>query len=108
VPHGQVREVWYNSKVTGSWRHALVYLLPEYDTHTKERQADDRRDGLRLCQARRPKSVRSDQFPIPEDEHSARSTECANVGKEIEMVQRDLERLHSSHGQASHSAMIAI
>ena len=29
VPHGQVREVWYNSKVTGSWRHALVYLPPK-------------------------------------------------------------------------------
>ncbi len=37
VPHGQVREVWYNSKVTGSWRHALVYLPPNYDTQTKER-----------------------------------------------------------------------
>jgi enterochelin esterase-like enzyme len=37
VPHGQVREVWYNSKVTGSWRHALVYLPPSYDRHTKER-----------------------------------------------------------------------
>jgi enterochelin esterase-like enzyme len=36
VPHGQVREVWYNSKVTGSWRHALVYLPPNYDTQTKE------------------------------------------------------------------------
>ena len=37
VPHGAVREVWYNSKVTGSWRHALVYLPPNYDTQTKER-----------------------------------------------------------------------
>ena len=37
VPHGQVREVWYNSKVTGTWRHALVYLPPNYDTQTKER-----------------------------------------------------------------------
>jgi enterochelin esterase family protein len=37
VPHGQVREVWYNSKVTGSWRHALVYLPPNYDTQTKDR-----------------------------------------------------------------------
>ena len=37
APHGQVREVWYNSKVTGSWRHALVYLPPNYDTQTKER-----------------------------------------------------------------------
>jgi enterochelin esterase family protein len=37
VPHGQVREVWYNSKVTGSWRHVLVYLPPNYDTQTKER-----------------------------------------------------------------------
>ena len=26
MPHGQVREVWYFSKVTGTWRHALVYL----------------------------------------------------------------------------------
>jgi enterochelin esterase-like enzyme len=37
VPHGQVREVWYNSKVTGSWRHALVYLPPKYDEQTKVR-----------------------------------------------------------------------
>ena len=32
VPHGQVREVWYNSKVTGGWRHAMVYLPPSYET----------------------------------------------------------------------------
>ncbi len=32
VPHGQVREVWYHSSVTGTWRHALVYLPPDYDT----------------------------------------------------------------------------
>jgi enterochelin esterase family protein len=37
VPHGQVREVWYHSKVTGTWRHALVYLPPGYDTQTKTR-----------------------------------------------------------------------
>ncbi len=37
VPHGQVREVWYNSKVTGSWRHALVYLPPNYDTQPTKR-----------------------------------------------------------------------
>jgi enterochelin esterase family protein len=37
VPHGQVREVWYNSKVTGTWRHALLYLPPNYDTQTKVR-----------------------------------------------------------------------
>ena len=37
VPHGQVREVWYHSKVTDSWRHALVYLPPGYDTDTKKR-----------------------------------------------------------------------
>ena len=34
VPHGQVREVWYDSKVTGTWRHALVYLPPDYDAQT--------------------------------------------------------------------------
>lgn len=32
VPHGQVREIWYHSSVTGTWRHALVYLPPDYDS----------------------------------------------------------------------------
>ena len=36
VPHGQVREVWYCSKPTGTWRHALVYLPPGYDTQTED------------------------------------------------------------------------
>lgn len=37
VPHGQVREVWYNSQVTGTWRHALVYLPPNYDSDSGRR-----------------------------------------------------------------------
>jgi len=37
VPHGQVREVWYHSSVTGDWRDALVYTPPGYDTETKMR-----------------------------------------------------------------------
>ena len=37
VPHGQVREVWYPSKVTGTLRHALVYTPPGYDTQLKTR-----------------------------------------------------------------------
>jgi enterochelin esterase-like enzyme len=37
VPHGAVRETWYFSKVTGTWRHALVYTPPEYDTQTRMR-----------------------------------------------------------------------
>lgn len=37
VPHGQVREVWYHSEVTDSWRHALVYLPPSYDTEPTTR-----------------------------------------------------------------------
>jgi enterochelin esterase family protein len=37
VPHGQVREVWYHSKVTGTWRHALVYTPPRYDEETRAR-----------------------------------------------------------------------
>ncbi len=37
VPHGQVREVWYHSGVTGTWRHALVYLPPEYDAEPTKR-----------------------------------------------------------------------
>src|SRR5256885_666795 len=39
VPQGQVREIWYDSKVTGTWRHALVYLPPNYDTQIKVRYA---------------------------------------------------------------------
>lgn len=37
VPHGPVREIWYHSSVTGTWRHALAYLPPGYDNHTVER-----------------------------------------------------------------------
>jgi enterochelin esterase family protein len=37
VPHGQVRENWYYSKVTGNWRHVLVYTPPDYDTRTSSR-----------------------------------------------------------------------
>src|SRR5512147_2857911 len=37
VPHGQVREVWYDSKVTGTWRHAMVYLPPQYEKDAKAR-----------------------------------------------------------------------
>ena len=36
-PHGAVRKIWYHSKVTGTWRHALVYLPPNYDVQTTER-----------------------------------------------------------------------
>ena len=32
VPHGAVREAWYHSEITGTWRHALVYTPPGYDT----------------------------------------------------------------------------
>ena len=37
VPQGQVRDVWYHSKVTGSWRHAMVYLPPDYESNGKQR-----------------------------------------------------------------------
>lgn len=37
VPHGQVRDLWYHSDVTGSWRHAMVYLPPDYDAQAKKR-----------------------------------------------------------------------
>jgi enterochelin esterase-like enzyme len=32
VSHGQVRQIWYHSSVTGTWRDAFVYLPPDYDT----------------------------------------------------------------------------
>lgn len=31
VPHGQVREQWYHSSVTGTWRRIFVYTPPDYD-----------------------------------------------------------------------------
>jgi len=31
VPHGQVSQRWYYSKVTGKWRHCYVYTPPDYD-----------------------------------------------------------------------------
>lgn len=37
VPHGQVREVWYHSKVTADWRHAMVYLPPDYESNASKR-----------------------------------------------------------------------
>jgi enterochelin esterase-like enzyme len=35
VPRGAVRQQWYFSKVTGSWRRAYVYTPPDYDTNTR-------------------------------------------------------------------------
>jgi enterochelin esterase-like enzyme len=37
VPHGQVSQRWYYSKVTGKWRRSYVYTPPEYDANTKTR-----------------------------------------------------------------------
>jgi len=32
VPHGQVSQRWYYSKVTGKWRRCYVYTPPDHDT----------------------------------------------------------------------------
>lgn len=32
VPHGQVSQRWYFSKVTGKWRRCYVYTPPDYDS----------------------------------------------------------------------------
>ena len=37
VPHGEVREHWYHSDITGKWRCAFVYTPPEYDKYPKKR-----------------------------------------------------------------------
>ena len=37
VPHGEVRERWYQSKITESWRRCFVYTPPGYDTRIKHR-----------------------------------------------------------------------
>jgi len=37
VPHGDVRQRWYPSKVTGKWRRCYVYTPPDYDNNVKAR-----------------------------------------------------------------------
>jgi len=37
VPHGDVREHWYYSEITGKWRRAFVYTPPEYDKNPGKR-----------------------------------------------------------------------
>jgi enterochelin esterase family protein len=37
VPHGQVSQRWYYSKVTGKWRRCYVYTPPDYDTAARSR-----------------------------------------------------------------------
>jgi enterochelin esterase-like enzyme len=37
VPHGQVSQRWYYSKVTGKWRRCFVYTPPEYDAHPRNK-----------------------------------------------------------------------
>lgn len=37
VPHGQVRTIWYFSKVTNKWREAHVYTPPDYDSNLTKR-----------------------------------------------------------------------
>jgi len=37
VPHGDVREHWYYSDITGKWRRAFVYTPPEYEKDLKNR-----------------------------------------------------------------------
>ncbi len=37
VPHGDVREHWFKSKVTGTWRRMFVYTPPGYDENPDTR-----------------------------------------------------------------------
>lgn len=37
VPHGQIRQMRYYSKITKSWRRAFIYTPPGYDTNLNER-----------------------------------------------------------------------
>jgi len=37
VPHGQVSQRWYYSKVTGKWRRCYVYTPPEYEANSRTR-----------------------------------------------------------------------
>jgi enterochelin esterase-like enzyme len=35
IPHGEIREHWYHSKITEEWRRTLVYLPPGYDSNRR-------------------------------------------------------------------------
>src|ERR1044071_7706065 len=48
------------------------------------------------------------QFAIPEHEHTTRSAEASDVREEIQMTQRDLVGLHTSHRETCHGAMVAV
>jgi enterochelin esterase-like enzyme len=37
VPHGEVRQRWYYSKVTANWRRCYVYTPPDYDANARTR-----------------------------------------------------------------------
>lgn len=37
VPHGDVREHWYYSDITGKWRRSFVYTPPDYDKNLKKK-----------------------------------------------------------------------
>ena len=37
VPHGQVSQRWYYSKVTSKWRRSYVYTPPEYEANARTR-----------------------------------------------------------------------
>jgi enterochelin esterase family protein len=37
VPHGEMREHWYHSRVTEGWRRIFVYTPPDYDQHPNAR-----------------------------------------------------------------------
>jgi enterochelin esterase family protein len=37
VPHGQVSQRWYYSKVTGAWRRSYVYTPPDYEANDRTR-----------------------------------------------------------------------
>ena len=37
VPHGELRERWYKSEITGATRRIFVYTPPDYDTNLKAR-----------------------------------------------------------------------
>src|SRR5581483_2648644 len=37
VPHGEVRQRWYYSKVTGKWRRCFVYTPPDYEANSGTR-----------------------------------------------------------------------
>src|SRR3569833_413345 len=75
-------------------------------THTQPEEVDLPGEGRRLSE--HPVIVRLRIELAIREHEAAGATESADVGEQVEMMQRDLKSLHAAHREAGHRTMIAI